>query len=150
MQEISTQKKAIEQKKQRLLQQENVLKLKERKARTRSLIEIGGLAAKAEIEHLPPSILLGGFLFLKSCIEKNSSILAEWEISGSAKFASFSKQRIPVILKFVDKPEPKIQSILREAGLKWNALRQEWYGYTTELETLQKTLSTTSVEIQVL
>jgi len=49
MQDIENQKVKLEQKKNRLVVEETRLKLKEQKMRTRHLIEIGGLVAKAGV-----------------------------------------------------------------------------------------------------
>ena len=46
MQNVVEQKVRLEQKKNRLLAEETRLKLKERKMRTRHLIEVGGLVTK--------------------------------------------------------------------------------------------------------
>jgi hypothetical protein len=62
--ELQDAKLKLEQKKHRLAAEEIRLKLKERKMRTRKLIEIGGLAAKSEIDFLTTTQLFGAFLFL--------------------------------------------------------------------------------------
>jgi hypothetical protein len=52
MKNVSEQKIKLEQKKNRLMIEETRLKLKERKMRTRHLIEMGGLLIKANLDHL--------------------------------------------------------------------------------------------------
>ena len=74
---IEKKKKEIKLKKSRLEAQEKLLKLKERKKRTRVLIEIGGTAVKAGIDHLNTNILLGAFLELKEK-EKDEGTINRW------------------------------------------------------------------------
>jgi hypothetical protein len=59
-----TQTNLLEKKKTRLMQMKNrvretesLLRHQERKARTRRLIELGGLIAKAQLDHLPTNTL---------------------------------------------------------------------------------------------
>jgi len=52
MKTVTEEKVKLEQKKNRLAAEETRLNLKERKMRTRHLIEIGGLVVKAELDHL--------------------------------------------------------------------------------------------------
>ena len=73
MQKVEQQKLKLEQKKNRLVAEEIKLKLKERKMRTRHLIEVGGLVAKAGLDYLPVNTLYGALLTMKSLI-KNSKI----------------------------------------------------------------------------
>ena len=65
MNELEKKKESLKLKKSRIEHQERLLKLKERKNRTRILIEIGGLASKAGIDHLNTNTLLGAFLDIK-------------------------------------------------------------------------------------
>ncbi|KJV74148.1 conjugal transfer TraD family protein [Orientia tsutsugamushi str. UT76] len=58
MANLMQQKITLQQKKARLIMDEVNLKIKERKMRTRRLIEMGGLLAKAELDHLPTNTLL--------------------------------------------------------------------------------------------
>ncbi|KJV55111.1 conjugal transfer TraD family protein [Orientia chuto str. Dubai] len=49
------------------------LKDKESRMRTRRLIEIGGLAVKAKIDHLPTNSLFGAFIYLKDTLNTTSN-----------------------------------------------------------------------------
>ena len=62
MNDLEKKKEVLKLKKSRIEHQERLLKLKERKKRTRVLIEIGGTAAKAKIDHLNTNTLFGAFL----------------------------------------------------------------------------------------
>src|SRR3989338_45102 len=72
---LEKRKKNLDQRKNRLKQLEVSLNAQGRKRRTRRLIEIGGLAAKANLEDWNSNALLGAFLSLK---EKESD-KKEWE-----------------------------------------------------------------------
>ncbi len=52
----------LEQKKTQIITEEARLKIQERKARTRRLIEIGGLVVKAKLDDLPTNSLLVSLL----------------------------------------------------------------------------------------
>ena len=73
MQAVTEQKLRLEQKKNRLIAEETKLKMKERKMRTRHLIEMGGLIVKAELDHLPTNTLYGSLLSLKNSLTNQST-----------------------------------------------------------------------------
>ena len=60
----------LEQQRNRLQQAETRLKTDERKARTRRLIETGGLVDKTGLAGLEPNVLYGGLLALKANAER--------------------------------------------------------------------------------
>jgi len=126
---IEKRKKAIAQRKNRLKQLEASVNAQERKKRTRRLIEIGGLAAKANLEDRDTNALLGALLFLKEK-ESDKKQMEAWAHNGGVAFASEKVTKSPVIVKFETKPTDEIRASLKSLGLKWNALRQEWEGYT--------------------
>jgi uncharacterized protein YhaN len=74
---IEKRRKNIEQRKNKLKQLETSLNAQERKKRTRKLIEIGGLAAKANIDEWNANTLLGAFLSLKES-EQNKKQIDAW------------------------------------------------------------------------
>lgn len=80
-------RKKLEQRKNRLKQLESVLKIQERKQRTRRLIELGGLVSKAKLDSWNSNALLGGLLFLK---EKESDVvqIEVWAHRGGVEFAA--------------------------------------------------------------
>jgi len=145
---IDKRKKAIEQRKNRLKQLETSLNAQERKKRTRRLIEIGGLAAKANLEDWDTNALLGAFLFLKEN-ESDSKQMEAWAHKGGVAFSSEKTIKLPVIVKFETKPTDEIRASLKSLGLKWNALRQEWEGYT-HITKLKELLEPHNVSIQEL
>ena len=144
--EINIKKKKLEQKKARVKQEELMLKLKERKSRVRHLIELGGLVTKAGIDNLPSDILLGALLSLKESLNENDRIISSWKIIGETFFTKEIKDKIAILLTFKEQPDSDIRTLIRSHGLKWNALRKEWYGYINSLEKLKEDLNEISNE----
>ncbi len=133
---LEKRKKSIEQRKNRLKQLENSVNMLARKKRTRHLIEIGGLVAKAQIDDWNSNILFGALLSLKQQ-ESDKSKMDAWTHAGGAVFASEKNPKTAVIVKFTSQPEESIRMSLKSLGLKWNSLRKEWEGYVVlqELKT---------------
>ena len=144
--EINIKKKKLEQKKARVKQEELMLKLRERKSRTRHLIELGGLVTKAGIDNLPSDILLGALLSLNESLNENDRIISSWKIMGETFFTKEIKDKIAILLTFKEQPDSDIRTLIRSHGLKWNALRKEWYGYINSLEKLKEDLNEISNE----
>lgn len=150
MQAITTQKLRLEQKKNRLIAEETKLKLKERKMRTRLLIEMGGLIVKSELDHLPTNTLYGSLLSLKESLTKQSDIRDQWTKTGKTAFDQEQQQKTAVILKLVEKPSLEIRSHIRNHSLKWNHLRNEWYGYVLDVQALKDGLGDLKYELQII
>ena len=150
MQVVTTQKLRLEQKKNRLIAEETKLKLKERKMRTRHLIELGGLIVKAELDHLPTNTLYGSLLSLKNSLTKHSNIQDQWTKIGKAAFDQEQQQKTAVILKLEEKPSLEIRSYIRSHSLKWNHLRNEWYGYVLDVRALKDGLGELKFELEVI
>lgn len=138
--ETAQQKIKLQQKKARLIMEEINFKIKERKMRTRHLIEMGGLVAKAELDNLPANSLFGALVTLKDELTKCPDIQNHWTKIGRDIFDQEEKTRTAIILKFTSKPEESVRSHLRQHGLKWNALRSEWYGFITDMQSLKNGL----------
>ena len=150
MKNVEEQKKKLQQKKNRLAAEETKLKLKERKARTRHLIEAGGLIAKADLSHLPSNALYGGLLALKEQIDSNPEIMAAWIIQGDKAFNAEQKLFAQVILTFEEQPEKEIRDQIRSLGLRWNKFRSEWYGTVSELDVLKTVIEKQPHNIEIL
>ena len=126
---LEIKKKELKLKKSRLEAQEKLLKFKERKNRTRLLIEIGGLAGKAKIDHLNTNTLMGAFLEIKEK-ENEERLVKKWTQKGAEAFKKEQKESgEPLVLTFEKEPERVLKSKIREAGLRWNRFRKEWQGY---------------------
>ncbi|WP_179943706.1 conjugal transfer protein TraD [Rickettsia endosymbiont of Ixodes scapularis] len=76
----------LEQKKAQIITKEARLKIQERKARTRRLIEIGGLVVKAKLDDLHTNSLLGAFVSLKEELIQHPSIQNQWTKIGKNAF----------------------------------------------------------------
>ena len=137
---IEEQKTKLEQKKARMILEKARLKIKERKMRTRSLIEKGGLITKAGLDHLPSNALYGALLSLKKDLDDNENLLAGWIVKGNAAFNTEKKDTTPVILKFPEEPNSDIRTFVRSHGLRFNSFRQEWYGNAYRIEELKTSL----------
>lgn len=154
---IEKRRKNIEQRKNKLKQLEVSLNAQERKKRTRRLIEIGGLAEKAQIKDWPANTLLGAFLSIKEK-ESDKKQMDAWTHKGGVAFASekvknlsSQKRGAPVIVKFEIHPSEEVRSSLKSLGLKWNALRKEWEGYAkvSELKTVLAPHQATLQELEI-
>lgn len=127
---IISKKLSIEQKINRLKEKEYKLKSMERKNRNRKIFELGGLVAKAKIDHLNSDQLLGAFLTILEQ-SQNPETLQSWAKKGGIAFAKDRKNKgNPIIVTFKEKPNAEIRKQLREFGLKWNSFREEWQGIT--------------------
>jgi len=147
--EIEKKKKEIKLKRSRLEAQERLLKLKERKKRTRVLIEIGGTAAKAGIDHLNTNTLLGAFLEIKEK-ENEEGTIKQWTKKGAEVFdLDKKKSGEAIILTFESEPEKKVKTQIREEGLRWNRFRKEWQGYAKRAN-LERLLKGTEHQIQTI
>ncbi len=89
---------------------------------------------------MPRDVLLGACLHIKDSIQKDSSLVDVWGNLGASLLEQETKNKTPVILKLVKKPDSSIRTIIRSQGLKWNALRKEWYGYAENIDSLKKEL----------
>jgi hypothetical protein len=150
MDNVEDQKKKLEQKKNRLIAEETKLKLKERKARTRHLIEHGGLIAKAELSHLNSNALYGALLSLKEQLKKTPEIKEAWINKGDQVFTAEQKLFTPVILTFESQPEKEIRDQIRSLGLRWNKFRKEWYGTTVDIAQLQNLVKEQNHHLEIL
>ena len=148
MQNITDQKVRLEQKKNRLIAEETRLKLKERKMRTRHLIEVGGLVTKAGLDHLPTNTLYGALLSIGESLETNVAIKEQWTKIGKTKLEEEQTNKHAVILKFEQELSNEIRKVIRNHSLKWNKLRQEWYGYVFNINALKNDLGATLYQIE--
>lgn len=61
-------------------------KTKERKERTRRLIQLGGLVEKAGLGDMDPAALLGMLMLQKEFLERNPRTIETWKQRGAAEF----------------------------------------------------------------
>ena len=80
-------KKKLQQRKNRIMLDEIRIKERERKMRTRKMIEIGSLAMKAGIDYLPSNTIYGAFLSLIDQLNiQGKEIQQAWTDAGSKVF----------------------------------------------------------------
>jgi len=82
---VSRRMLKIEQRKNRLTQEQAMLNTKLRKMRTRRLIELGGLVSKAELEGWNTNALYGALLFVKEK-EGDPQQVEHWVKKGGEAF----------------------------------------------------------------
>jgi hypothetical protein len=150
MQNVVEQKVRLEQKKNRLIAEETRLKLKERKMRTRHLIEVGGLVTKAGLDYLPTNTLYGALLSIAKSAVSDEAVKEQWTKIGKAKLDQEQTDKHAVILKFEQEPSSEIRKVIRNHGLKWNKLRSEWYGYVFNVNDLKNDLGAIPYQIEEL
>jgi hypothetical protein len=150
MKNVADQKIRLEQKKNRLIAEETRLKLKERKMRTRHLIELGGLITKADLDCLPTNTLYGALLSIVHDLETNQAMKDKWTKIGKTKLDLEQKNNHAVILKFEQEQDDDIRKTIRNHGLKWNKLRCEWYGHCANISSLKKDLGNIPYQIEEL
>lgn len=147
---IEEQKIKLIQKKARVSIEETRLKLKERKMRTRHLIEIGGLVVKAELDYLPTNTLYGALLSLKNALAENDTALKQWSNLGKAVLDKDEQSKTAIILKLSVQPSAEIRTHLRQHGLRWNRLRKEWYGYVANINSLKEIIASIKHELEII
>ena len=138
--QLEEQRKKLLQRKNKLAAEEANLKIKERKARTKKLIELGGLFVTAGLDHLDKRLLYGALLTSKKALDTNKNIIDLWQTE--ADLCSKTSQTEPhnIILKFNAPLEQKLCKLMRDKGLRFNKFRQEWYGSVVKINELKQTL----------
>ena len=79
---LELKRQRIQQSAARLSRQQAGLREDTRKERTRKLIELGGLVAKAGLDTLDAAAMYGALLAVKATIEQNPAVLAAWKRDG--------------------------------------------------------------------
>ena len=123
--------RAHEQQKARLAEQEAKLKDAGRKARTRRLIEAGGLIEKAGLLDLDANALYGALLSLRDGADDNSQ-MEKWSALGGRTFAREARLRDEgkqaVVLTFPAPLARDVTTTLRQAGFRFSKVLQHWEG----------------------
>ena len=121
----------LEQQKNRIAETETRLKLEERKARTRRLIEAGGLIEKAGLIDLDPNALYGALLSLKPSLDDAGKI-ASWKAEGGRAFDSEVKAReegkVPLTVTLPGAQPLHATTRLRKLGFRFSKVMQHWEG----------------------
>lgn len=135
----------LAQQRARLQMEENRLKEAERKARTRRLVEAGGLIDKAGLLGLEPNALYGALLSLQAGAV-DAEQLKTWTALGGRAFDREAKARDagkePLILTLPTAQSAATTARLRKAGFRWSKVLQHWEGLGLhgEIQALAKEL----------
>jgi conjugative transfer protein TraD len=135
--------RAHEQQKAKLAEQEARLKDAERRARTRRLIEAGGLVDKAGLIDLDANALYGALLSLRDRAGDKDQ-LGKWTALGGRAFDREARLRDEgkeaVVLTFPAALAKDITAMLRQAGFRFSKVMQHWEGLArfAEAESLAK------------
>jgi hypothetical protein len=128
---LAERMRAHEQQKARLAEQEAKLKDAERRARTRRLIEAGGLIDKADLLDLEANALYGALLSLRDGAGDKDQV-DRWTTLGGRAFAHEARLRDegkePVIVTFPAPLPKEATDALRAAGFRFNKILRHWEG----------------------
>ena len=128
---LSERLRALEQQKARLAEQEVKLRDAGRKARTRRLIEAGGLVEKVGLLDLDANALYGALLSLRDG-SGNAKQVEQWAALGGRTFARDARARDegrePIVLAFPAALAKDATATLRAAGFRFNTVLQHWEG----------------------
>ena len=120
-----------EQQKNRLAEQEAKLKLDERRARTRRLVEAGALVEKTGLLDLDSNALYGALLSLRDAAGDKAQA-EKWTALGGRAFAREARARDegkePVLLTFPAPLTKDATAALRAAGFRYSRVLQHWEG----------------------
>ena len=123
--------RAHEQQKARLAEHEAKLKDAGRKARTRRLIEAGGLIEKASLLDLDANALYGALLSLRDGAGDRDQI-ERWSARGGRAFAREARLRDEgkeaIVLTFPGPLAKDATYALRQAGFRFSKVMQHWEG----------------------
>ena len=133
MRSLAERVRAYEQQKARLADTEAKLKLAEKRARTRRLIETGGLIEKAGLNEIAMDALYGALLSLRGGIANNKQ-LEQWASAGAEALAEEAREldrhREPIVLTFANAPSKEEALVLKAGGFRFNKVLQHWEGLT--------------------
>jgi len=127
---LGLEKAVLAQKQAALAQRAHALRSADAKARTHKLIGLGGLVAKAGLDHLDSATLLGALLDVAALAGREPTMLATWKAAGGkAMNVASTDVRRPLIVKFSKPADTEVRKGLRALKLRWSEVRQEWDGF---------------------
>lgn len=128
-----SEKQKLELIKSRLEKKQKLISIRERKIRIRKVLELGELIVKSGLGAFCPEILFGALLEIKN-LSTNQDAIDRWDKLSKCWMNSDQLQRLIVNIKAQETDELKM--ILKNHKFKWNAFRQEWYGFGKKEELL--------------
>lgn len=121
----------LEQQRARLQRDETKIRDDARKARTRRLIETGGLVDKARLGDIEANVLYGALLAVAATMS-NPEQVARWEAEGGRAFDREAKAREahkePLILLLHGAQPALAAARLRGLGFRWSKVLRHWEG----------------------
>jgi hypothetical protein len=128
---LAERMRAHEQQKARLAEQEAKLKDAGRRARTRRLIEAGGLIDKARLLELEANALYGALLSLRDGADDQAQV-DKWAALGGRTFAHEARLRDegkePLIVTFPAPLSKDATNALRAADFRFSKILRHWEG----------------------
>lgn len=128
---LAERQERLAQQRARLSLEENRLREAERKARTRRLIEAGGLVDKAGLLGLEANVLYGGLLSLAHA-SADPDRLARWRVAGGQAFDRDARARAagrePLVLSTAQALPTVVTTRLRGLGFRWSKVLRHWEG----------------------
>lgn len=118
--------------------------------RTKQLIVLGRLVAKANLEFLSTNAILGAFIFAKQQLDRHPNIIEKWEQIGKKAFSQDKANTTPVIITFETDPGSSIKNHIRACRMHWNSFRSEWYVHVPDLERLELGIKNVKYKIDIL
>lgn len=131
MTSLAERQARLEQQRARLQREEAKIREDARKARTRGLIETGGLVEKAGLGELDANVLYGALLEVASK-SGDPERLSRWGAEGGRAFASEAKAREahkePLVLTLEGAQPALVTAQLRRLGFRWSKVLRHWEG----------------------
>ena len=129
MRSLAERMRSFEQQKARLADREAKLKLAEKKARNRRLIEMGSLVEKAGLSDLGQEALFGALLFLGEGV-RNATQVKQWTNIGAEALAQKTEpvDSEPMVLTFPTSVSKETIAHLRANGFRFNKVLKHWEG----------------------
>ncbi len=128
---LSERLRAHEQQKARLAEAEAKIKLAERKARTRRLVEAGALVEKCGLLELDSNALYGALVSFRDGADDKGQV-EKWATLGGRTFAREAKARDegkePVLLTIPTVLGKEATAALRAGGFRYSKVMQHWEG----------------------
>ncbi len=140
---IISEKEKLAQTRARLEKRQKLINEQERKIKFKKMIELGELLVKSELDELDMKVLFGALLEIKESASNKNSI-KRWTEKHEAWLQSNHPQRL--IISFIGEASADGIAALKTRKFRWNAFRQEWYGFGKK-EELQTLLAKDNVEI---
>ena len=136
METIQKKIAALEEKKQKIKDEERSIKAKEKRAIARNAKDLGILAIRAGLStDFDKEILLGAFLEISKKL-KDDEIRMKWKNEWTKQNSKIS-DRNPLILTFDSPPNKAVKEIIKSYKFKWNDFRGEYHGHGQKEQLLE-------------